>query len=236
MHAITEKAQTLYGCRLGPTALRQLAHIAAEGLESPRISFSHTQDSTKFSAETLDDLLQVIGRSAVVADMSNCGNLHISINASDYFIFILARPESIYVTVRGPERTLVLGKFETLTGYLRGHGGTEQSVGQAQRPSLFVISTGIVLQLLIYAVGRFQFQYSVIGLIVNLAFTLLGYRMRVIAMERRKNVINAMSEPEVLVRGWSNLSLANRLAIITAIAAVVATVGTVASAAADWFK
>jgi hypothetical protein len=213
-----------------------LAHIAAEGLDNPRISFSHTQDSTKFSADTLEGLLQAIGSSAVVTDMSRCENLQITVRASDYFLFIMARPESVYVSVRGPERTLVLGKFETLTGYLRGHGGVERPVGKALRPSFYVILTGIALQLLIYAAGRFQFQYSIIGLIVNLAFTLLGYRMRVIAMERRKNVINATSEPDAPAQGWSNHSLANRLAIITAVAAVVATVATVASAASDWLK
>jgi hypothetical protein len=110
-------------------------------LENPSISFSHTHDSTKFSAETLDELLQVISSSAVVTDMSQCTDLSILIRASSYRLVVIARPDNIYLSFRGPDRVLVLGKFETVTGYLRGHGGVEQPVGAALRPSLYIIAT-----------------------------------------------------------------------------------------------
>ncbi|MFD0211995.1 hypothetical protein ACFVH9_23530 [Streptomyces hirsutus] len=236
MPATTEKTKTLYGCRLGPTALRQLARIASEGIEEARVSFSHTHDSTNFSAGSLDELLELVENSSVVTNMSNCTNLTVAVHATGYFVFFGLSPEGASVTFRGPDREVILGKFETAMGYLRGHGGVDATPSVALRPFLYIIGIGVILQFGIYVLGRGKLVYSVTGTAVCFMCYGIAWRVKKKITNRRANVINAVGEPQVLSSGWNGLSVTDRIASIVTILTAIAAAGTVASALADWVK
>lgn len=235
MPSITEKTHTLRGCRLGPTAIRQLARIAVEGLEGPRTYFSHTHDGTKYEAETLDALVESIADSPIVTDMSNCSNLTIQV-IGDYpeSRYFRLTPETVHLNFKGADRANILGQFETALGYLKGHGADGRSVVSILRPSFLVIVLGAVLQLLIVGIGGGGLGYSISGLIVTAAFTFAGFRMRAVAMERQKNLINCLNEPSLFSTGWSSLSVTNKIAVVTTVFAGIAALAAVTTAVSDW--
>ncbi|WP_143659725.1 hypothetical protein [Streptomyces pharetrae] len=236
MPTVTEKSIYLYGCRLGPTSIRQLARIASEGIENATVTFSHTHDSTKFTADNLDELLDLISNSSVVTDMANCTNLTVSVHGQNFHSFFMLRPEHVYVLLRGPDREAVLGKFETVVGYLKGHGGVSTEIGPALRPFYYLIGLGVTLQFLIYGIGRWKLQYSIAGSVICFICYGIAMRTKREIMNRRMSVINALNEPQPTLRGWSGLSAGNKIAAIVAALTAVAAGAAVASAAADWIK
>lgn len=236
MPTVTEKSQFLYGCRLGPTAIRQLVRIASEGIDNAHVSLSHTCDNTKFTADTLDDLLEAINDSSVVTDMADCSNLTIVASARDVYNTFAMRPDNIYALFRGPDREAVLGKFETAIGYLKGHGATTDEVGAVLRSFWYVVATGLMLQLVITAVGKMQTGYVVAGIIVNFISYLIAMQVKRESIRRRMNLINAVEESLPSQRGWADFSLANKIATIVAALTAIGVGAAVASAIADWVK
>jgi hypothetical protein len=234
MATVTEKSTYLYGCRLGPSEIRQLARIASEGIENSNVTFSHTHDSTRFTADSLDELLDLIQNSSVVTDMENCTNLTVTVRGQDFYITFLLNPGSAYVLFRGPDRETVLGKFETAVGYLKGHGGIDTEIGPALRPFYYIVGLGVTLQCLIYVAGRLQLQYAMVGLAISFAFYGIAMLFKRALLDRRNNVINAVDQPQLSLRGWSGLSAANKISVITAGLTAIAAGAAVASALADW--
>ncbi|MFC7900227.1 hypothetical protein ACFUV1_08730 [Streptomyces griseoincarnatus] len=241
MAIVTEKSTRLYGCRLGSTAIRQLARIASEGIEGAQVRFSHTHDSSQFDANNLEELVQLIRDSPVVSDMADCKNLTISVTApgiSGVFNYFSLSSEYVHVLFRGPDREATLGKFETAIGYLKGHGGSDLSPNSALRPFYYMILAGVILQALVWAVAKGNPEHPLMGAgsIVSVVCYFIAWRVKSEIFRRRENVINAIDEPQDIQRGWPGLSVANKISVIAAILAAIAAAGTVASAVADWSK
>ncbi|MGW6862448.1 hypothetical protein [Streptomyces xanthophaeus] len=116
-------------CRVGKDSLEALARIASEGVQSPSVRFRFVADGTAFEEDDLDLLISSIQASSVVANLSDCENFQISVYAVtarvDYYAMVTLVGPALRLSVTGADRTLVLGKFENLRGYLAGCGGVE---------------------------------------------------------------------------------------------------------------
>lgn len=239
MPSTTEKIVTLHGCRIGPLGIRQIARIASGGLEAPKVTFAHSHDGTSFSSSTLEGLVEAVQDSSVVASIENCQNLTITVHergAENEFTYISLKPDGIYISVQGDDRPAVLGKFETIRGYLAGFGAHDVPVSKALLPSVYIHGVGLAIQLTLSIVGKFAMPYVLLGTACVCVTIISSFRMKKIALERHGNVINAIAEPPVLMHGWAGLSIVNKIATVAASATVIAAIAAVASAAADWFK
>ncbi len=124
----TEVRAVYLGCRLGKSELNRLFSLAPEGIPIAAISVSTQRDGTRYSAVTLDDLVDHVRNSNASGNLDKWDNLALEAAGSsgDRKVSINIDTIRVETQVSGADATWVHGQAARIQLFLKGAGGRDE--------------------------------------------------------------------------------------------------------------
>ncbi|MEU1490346.1 hypothetical protein ACFYPA_17460 [Streptomyces sp. NPDC005775] len=241
-----DEVRTVYlRCRLGKSELNRLFNQAAEGISANSVVVSTQRDSSRYSANSLADLVDHVRSSNASGDLDAWGNL--AFEADDGTgarkITIKADTERVEVQVSGHDATWVHGQGARIELLLKGADGRiagDPAVREARKRSFLIavlsfiasataIFVGIPFQKEQYPLVEFPLLWIQLGTMAAL-LGLFAVSSKII--KRANRAVLAPTTEVSHGSWWSRASSADKIAL----SALVFTVGSFIIAAATLGK
>ncbi|MEU1575428.1 hypothetical protein ABZ519_30575 [Streptomyces collinus] len=116
-------------CRLGKGELNRLFSLTSEGIDAASTSVSTQRDSTRYSAGTLNDLIEHVRNSNASGNLDVWDNLMLEAanNTGDRKVSINIDNERVEVQLSGIDATWVHGQAARIELFLKGAGGQKKN-------------------------------------------------------------------------------------------------------------
>jgi hypothetical protein len=235
----TEIRVVFYRCRIGRSDLDRIFGVAVEGISPDAITVSTQMDSTRYSQQTLEELISAIQVANPMPHSTAWSNLRLEATdeSNRRRVKLLIEDDRVSVELSGEDPTWTYGQSARFREMLTALGGTEGSRPRGYAHNVFMACVATVF-LTVYMVDIARTPPSEIRIldrpIATIAIALVIAFVCNSFLETWANQAALDVKGEVQ-RGswWSRLSTTLKVSTITAVAGIVAAVAAVVSAWSD---